>query len=82
VPPEIEGARLVHVDRQLKEMLSSVSRSGPGGTLSDDDIDRLASRVVERLSDKIVREIAWRSFPTSPSSSSSSASGELESGVE
>jgi CheY-like chemotaxis protein len=46
---------------QLKEMLSSVSR--PEGGLSDDEIDRLASRVVERLSEKIVREIAWEVIP-------------------
>ena len=46
---------------QLKEMLSSVSR-GEGG-LTDDEIDRLASRVVERLSEKIVREIAWEVIP-------------------
>ncbi|MEP6993198.1 MAG: response regulator, partial [Acidobacteriota bacterium] len=46
---------------QLKEMLSSVSRHEGG--LSEDDIDRLASRVVERLSEKIVREIAWEVIP-------------------
>ncbi len=46
---------------QLKEMLSSVSRQEGG--LSDDEIDRLASRVVERLSEKIVREIAWEVIP-------------------
>ena len=46
---------------QLKEMLSSVSRSEGG--LSEEDIDRLASRVVERLSEKIVREIAWEVIP-------------------
>jgi hypothetical protein len=46
---------------QLKEMLSSVSRSEGG--LTDDEIDRLASRVVERLSEKIVREIAWEVIP-------------------
>jgi CheY-like chemotaxis protein len=46
---------------QLKEMLSSVSRSEGG--LTEEDIDRLASRVVERLSEKIVREIAWEVIP-------------------
>jgi CheY-like chemotaxis protein len=46
---------------QLKDMLSSVSHSA--GSLTDDEIDRLASRVVERLSDKIVREIAWEVIP-------------------
>jgi CheY-like chemotaxis protein len=46
---------------QLREMLSSVSK--PEGKLTDDEIDRLASRVVERLSEKIVREIAWEVIP-------------------
>jgi len=46
---------------QLKEMLSSVSRKEGG--MSDEEIDRLASRVVERLSEKIVREIAWEVIP-------------------
>ena len=46
---------------ELKEMLSSVSRHEGG--LTDEEIDRLASRVVERLSEKIVREIAWEVIP-------------------
>ena len=36
---------------------------GAREALSDDEIDRLASRVVERLSEKIVREIAWEVIP-------------------
>jgi CheY-like chemotaxis protein len=61
VPAEIEELASTTSIGQLKEMLSSVSRSEGG--LSDDEIDRLASRVVERLSEKIVREIAWEVIP-------------------
>ena len=61
VPPEIEELAQNTSIGQLKEMLSSVSRSEGG--LSDDEIDRVASRVVERLSEKIVREIAWEVIP-------------------
>ena len=52
VPAEIEELAQSTSIGQLKEMLSSVSRSEGG--LSDDEIDRLASRVVERLSEKTV----------------------------
>src|SRR5262245_13249257 len=65
---------------QLKEMLSSVSR-GEGG-LSDDEIDRLASRVVERLSEKIVREIAWEVIPDLAEVVIKQRIKELEAGVE
>ena len=65
---------------QLKEMLSSVSRSEGG--LSDDEIDRLASRVVERLSEKIVREIAWEVIPDVAELVIKQRIKELEAGVE
>jgi hypothetical protein len=42
-------------------MLSSVVK--PGDELSEDQIERLATRVVEKLSDRIVREIAWEIIP-------------------
>jgi CheY-like chemotaxis protein len=61
VPAEIEELASSTSIGQLKEMLSSVSRSEGG--LSDDEIDRVATRVVERLSEKIVREIAWEVIP-------------------
>jgi len=64
-------------------MLSSVSRGGAGAvSLSDDEIDRLASRVVERLSDKIVREIAWEVIPDVAELVIKQRIKELESGVE
>jgi CheY-like chemotaxis protein len=71
---------------QLKEMLSSVSVAPSGtrseGGLSDDEIDRLASRVVERLSEKIVREIAWEVIPDVAELVIKQRIKELESGVE
>ena len=65
---------------QLKEMLSSVSR--PESGMSDDEIDRLASRVVERLSERIVREIAWEVIPDMAEIVIKQRIRELESGVE
>ena len=35
----------------------------PGASLSDADVDRIARRVVELLSDKAVRDIAWEVVP-------------------
>ncbi|MHB8797577.1 MAG: response regulator [Thermoanaerobaculia bacterium] len=35
----------------------------PGAGLSDSDVDRIARRVVELLSDKVVRDIAWEVVP-------------------
>ncbi len=61
-------------------MLSSVSR-GEGG-FSDDEIDRLASRVIERLSEKIVREIAWEVIPDVAELVIKKRIKELEAGVE
>jgi hypothetical protein len=61
-------------------MLSSVSR--PEGGLSDDELDRLASRVVERLSERIVREIAWEVIPDVAEIVIKQRIRELESGVE
>ena len=83
VPREIEELASTTSIGQLKEMLSSVSRSGAGaGSLSDDEIDRLASRVVERLSDKIVREIAWEVIPDVAELVIKQRIKELESGVD
>jgi CheY-like chemotaxis protein len=65
---------------QLKEMLSSVSRTA--GELTDEEIDRLATRVVERLSEKIVREIAWEVIPDVAELVIKQRIKELEAGVE
>ncbi len=80
VPDEIEVLAQTTSIGQLKEMLSSVSR--PEGGLSDDEIDRLASRVVERLSERIVREIAWEVIPDVAEIVIKQRIKELESGVE
>ena len=57
------------------------SRARKAG-LTDDEIDRLASRVVERLSEKIVREIAWEVIPDVAEIVIKQRIKELESGVE
>jgi CheY-like chemotaxis protein len=80
VPPEIEELAQTTSIGQLKEMLSSVSK--PEGGLSDDDIDRLATRVVERLSERIVREIAWEVIPDVAEIVIKQRIKELEAGVE
>jgi len=83
VSREIEELASTTSIGQLKEMLSSVSRgAGGAAALSDDEIDRLASRVVERLSDKIVREIAWEVIPDVAELVIKQRIKELESGVE
>ena len=80
VPPDIEELASTTSIGQLKEMLSSVSR--PEGGLTEDEIDRLASRVVERLSEKIVREIAWEVIPDMAEIVIKQRIKELEAGVE
>jgi hypothetical protein len=80
VPEDIEQLAQSTSIGQLKEMLSSVSR--PEGGLSDEEIDRLASRVVERLSERIVREIAWEVIPDVAEIVIKQRIKELESGVE
>lgn len=37
--------------------------TGTGGGLSDSDVDRIARRVVELISDRLVRDIAWEVVP-------------------
>lgn len=49
---------------ELTQMLSNVRGSGDGASeMTDEQLDRLASKVVEKLSDRIVREIAWEVIP-------------------
>jgi CheY-like chemotaxis protein len=81
VPPDIEELASTTSIGQLKEMFSSVSRP-EGGGLTEDEIDRLASRVVERLSDRIVREIAWEVIPDMAELVIKQRIKELEAGVE
>ena len=65
---------------ELKQMLSSVVK--PGDELSEDQIERLATRVVEKLSDRIVREIAWEIIPDMAEIVIKRRIKELEAGVE
>ncbi len=42
---------------------SSSSNSGNGMDLTDDQVDRIARRVVQMMSDQVVRNIAWEVIP-------------------
>jgi pyruvate/2-oxoglutarate dehydrogenase complex dihydrolipoamide acyltransferase (E2) component len=41
----------------------SASASNGGGRLSDEDVDRIARRVVELMADKAIRDVAWEVIP-------------------
>ena len=43
--------------------VSGAPASNGNGRLSDDDVDRIARRVVELLGDKAVRDVAWEVIP-------------------
>ena len=42
---------------------SDLSSTGPPSSFSDEDVDRIARRVVELLADKTVREVSWDVIP-------------------
>ena len=42
---------------------SALSSTGPPSSISDEDVDRIARRVVELLADKTVREVSWDVIP-------------------
>jgi hypothetical protein len=50
--------------------------------LTDEQIERIATRVVEKLSDRIVREIAWEVVPDMAEIAVKRRIAELESGTE
>ncbi|MCA1610546.1 MAG: hypothetical protein LC780_06730, partial [Acidobacteria bacterium] len=79
VPGEIEMLAQRSSIPELTQMLSSV-RSG--GDMSEEQIERLATRVVEKLSDRIVREIAWEVIPDMAELVIKQRIKELESGIE
>jgi hypothetical protein len=81
VPREIEELAQTSSIPELTQMLSSVARPG-GNDLTDEQIDRLAARVVEKLSDRIVREIAWEVIPDMAEIVIKQRIKELEAGVE
>jgi hypothetical protein len=42
---------------------AEAATGGGNGHLSDGDVDRIARRLVELLSDKTVRDVAWEVIP-------------------
>jgi CheY-like chemotaxis protein len=60
VPGDIEMLAQRSSIPELTRMLSSMRSTGD---ITDEQLDRLAAKVVEKLSDKIVREIAWEVIP-------------------
>jgi CheY-like chemotaxis protein len=68
---------------ELTQMLSNVRATGDGGgEMTEEQLDRLATKVVEKLSDRIVREIAWEVIPDMAEIVIKQRIKELESGVE
>jgi len=43
--------------------MSSSSASSAGGDLTEEQIDRIARRVVQLMSDQVVKNIAWEVIP-------------------
>jgi CheY-like chemotaxis protein len=54
----------------------------PAGQLTEEQIERIATRVVEKLSDRVVREIAWEVVPDVAEIAVKRRIEELESGAE
>lgn len=80
VPREIEMLAQNASIPELTQMLSSVAKNG--GELTDEQIERVAARVVEKLSDRIVREIAWEVIPDMAEIVIKQRIKELEAGIE
>jgi CheY-like chemotaxis protein len=78
-PHELEALAQTSSIPELAQMLSSVSGAA---ALSEADIDRLAARVVEKLSDRIIREIAWEVIPDMAEIVIKQRIKELEAGLE
>jgi hypothetical protein len=78
VPGEIEMLAQRSSIPELTQMLSSVRSVD----MTDEQIERLATRVVEKLSDRIVREIAWEVIPDMAEIVIKQRIKELESGIE
>ena len=78
VPREIEMLAQRSSIPELTQMLSSVRSVD----MTDEQIERLATRVVEKLSDRIVREIAWEVIPDMAEIVIKQRIKELEAGAE
>ena len=81
VPREIEELAQTSSIPELTQMLSSVARPS-GNDLTEEQIERLATRVVEKLSERILREIAWEVIPDMAEIVIKQRIKELEAGVE
>ncbi|MFN2443063.1 MAG: hypothetical protein ABR517_10310, partial [Thermoanaerobaculia bacterium] len=61
--PEPMGSGTGDESEDMAEEQETPAAAPSEGTLSDADVDRIARRVVELLSDRTVREIAWEVIP-------------------
>ena len=61
--PEPEPVAAVPAMAEPTYAASAAPASNGNGRLSDDDVDRIARRVVELLGDKAVRDVAWEVIP-------------------
>lgn len=64
-PVEEVAAAPVEPPRVTAEVAQAVSApsEAPGSPLSDEDVDRVARRIVELLGDRAVRDVAWEVVP-------------------
>jgi CheY-like chemotaxis protein len=60
IAPEIEQ---LAQGASISDLARMVSRIAAPASLSEDDVERISRRVVERLSEKAVRDIAWEIVP-------------------
>ena len=64
---EMEPMAAISATSAMAEPMPAVASAAPAsngnGRLSDDDVDRIARRVVELLGDKAVRDVAWEVIP-------------------
>ena len=56
-------ASLTDLESLIPQAAAAASKSAAAGSLSDDDIDRIARRVLELSGERIVRKIAWDVVP-------------------
>jgi CheY-like chemotaxis protein len=64
---------------ELTQILSNVRGAGD---MTDEQMDRLAARIVEKLSERVIREIAWEVIPDMAEIVIKQRIKELESGIE